>query len=127
MRIVKIGMLCIAVGLLGIHQKAHAQTASPAGGQLVLRATPLGPMPSDIRDVSITPDGSHVALAANIGTRRDVFVDGNEGQPYSSLVQMPSLRGGAPRLLMISADGTRFAYVATKGPTEYVMLINQKE
>jgi uncharacterized repeat protein (TIGR03803 family) len=99
-----------------------------ATGQIVLRVTPLGPMPTDLNTLSITPDGQHVAVEGNAGSRLKVFIDGNEGDAYGSIVQMPSLgQGAAPRLLMISPDQTRYAYVATKRPGETVMVVNQKE
>jgi uncharacterized repeat protein (TIGR03803 family) len=85
-------------------------------------------MPTDINQLSITPDGQHIALEGNAGSRLKVFIDGNEGPAYGSIVQMPSLgKGAAPRLLMISPDQTRYAYAATKRPSESVMVINQKE
>jgi WD40 repeat protein len=98
-------------------------------GEVTLRQTTLGPMPTDLRNLSITPDGSRVALVANAGSRQVVFIDGNEGPAYSTIVQTSSSsQGQAPtRLLMISADSSRVAYVATKGPSDSVMVLNQKE
>lgn len=105
------------------------KTPGAAAGQIILRATPMGPMPTSVNDLSITPDGQHIMVAGNTGTRRDVFIDGNEGSVYSAIMQMPSIdrRGPAGRLLMISPDEMRFAYVARKGTADWVMVINQKE
>lgn len=121
--------LCLATSILTINSWTAAGENPPAApGQIILRSTSLGPMPSDINDLSITPDGQHIAVEGNSGSRLKVNIDGNEGAAYDSIVQMPSLgKGAAPRLLMISPDQTRYAYVATKRPGETVMVVNQKE
>jgi uncharacterized repeat protein (TIGR03803 family) len=108
-------------------QSSQIATAATPPSQIILQVTPLGPATTNILDLSITPDGAHCALAANAGSRRAVFIDGNEGAPCSDIAQMPSLgHGAAPRLIFGSPDGTRFAYVASKG-SDWVMVINQKE
>jgi uncharacterized repeat protein (TIGR03803 family) len=109
---------------------ALALAVRPASGEdIVLSRTPLGPMPASPLEMSLTPDASHVALLANAGSRRVVYIDGNQGPPYSSVRQASAQGDGRPRpaLLMISPDGTRVAYVATRGPTDCVVVVNHKE
>jgi len=132
MRTVKLGRLCfwafVLAGSVWVMAQTNPSVAPAAPGQIILRSIPLGPMLADINQLSITPDGQHIMVAGNAGSRLKVFIDGNEGPAYGSIVQMPSLgQGTAPRLLMISPDQTRFAYVATKQPGETVMVVNQKE
>lgn len=78
--------------------------------------TALGPITTDYPKILISPDGSRVALVGNAGSRQAVFIDGNQGPPYSSLGEF----------LQISADGSRVAYTASKG-SEWVMVVNHKE
>jgi Tol biopolymer transport system component len=107
-----------------------AAGAAPAGAaQVVLRQTTLGPMPTDTREISISPDGSRVALVSNAGTRQRVFIDGVEGPQYSSIAQVAGLSQGpiGPRLVMISPDLTRVAYAATRGPSAWMMVVNHQE
>ncbi len=110
-----------------------AEGASAAGEQVVLRQTLLGPMPDNQMEVSLSADASRVAVLSSSGTRQVVYIDGNAGQPYSS-VQQASPPGGndSPQrsraaMLMISPDKTRCAYVATKGPNDAMMVVNHKE
>lgn len=118
-------------GLL-VSTAALLMCAAPAVAlqqQIVLRQTPLGPMPTDMRELAISPDGSRVALVASAGSRQQVFVEGNEGPLYSTIAQLSSPGQGGPGLplVMISPDLTRVAYAATKGPSDWVMVVNQKE
>jgi uncharacterized repeat protein (TIGR03803 family) len=122
-------LLAVAV-VFSIARVADSQSAAPAApGQIILHQTPLGPMPADSLDMSIASDGGRIAISGNSGTRLRVFIDGNQSPPYSSIVQMPAVdrRGQAPRRLMISADHSTVAYVAGKGPGDFVMVVNQKE
>jgi hypothetical protein len=93
----------------------HLAFAAP--GQIILRQTLLGPMPTDFRQLSIAPDGSRVGLVANAGTRQVVFIDGNKGTPYSTIVQLSGMGQGhsGPPLVMLSADQRLVAYAATRG------------
>lgn len=108
---------------------ATAEASAAAEGQIVLHQTPLGPMSTDTQHISISPDGSRVALVANAGSRQQVFIDGNEGAQYSTIVQLARMGQTQPglRMLMISPDLSRVAYVATKGPSDWVMVVNHKE
>ncbi|MFN0059784.1 MAG: choice-of-anchor tandem repeat GloVer-containing protein [Planctomycetota bacterium] len=119
----------IVIGTDGFAEFLRGMSATADAQQIVLRQTPLGPMPTDPRQISIARDGSRVALVANTGSRQQVFIDGNEGPQFSTIEQMSGLGQGepGPRLLMISPDLTRIAYAATKGPSNWVMVINQKE
>lgn len=115
----------------GIHVEClrAASRETSAAGQVTLRQTPLGPMPANTQQISISPDGSRVALVANSGSRQQVFIDGNEGPQYSQIMQLSGLQQGwpGPRMLMISPDQTRVAYAAKKGPSDCVMVVNNKE
>ena len=105
----------------------HLAFAAP--GQIILRQTLLGPMPTDFRQLSIAPDGSRVGLVANAGTRQVVFIDGNKGTPYSTIVQLSGMGQGhsGPPPVMLSADQRLVAYAATRGGSEWAMVVNQKE
>jgi len=72
---------------------------------------------------SIAPDASRLALLANSEPGQQVCISTATPGPYSTIVQLSKLGQGdsGPRLLMISPDATQVAYVATKGPTDYVM------
>ena len=108
---------------------ALGSLAFAAPGQIILRQTLLGPMPADARQLSIAPDGSRVGLVANAGTRQVVFIDGNKGTPYSTIAQLPGMGQGhsAPPFGMMSADLSLVAYGATRGGSEWVVVVNQKE
>src|SRR5690349_17857686 len=108
-----------AVGLAIIGLALPPATAAAQGGapgQIIVQQTVLGPAPTDMRDLAITPDGKHAALAATMGSRRVVSIDGNEGQPYSAIVLVTPISGGhGQELLSFSPDKTCLAYVAGKG------------
>lgn len=108
---------------------AATRRVSAPQAQIVLGQTVLGPMPADFRQLAIATDAGRVAVVASAGSRQIVIIDGNEGPPYSSIVQTSGMGQGkvAPPQVMISPDGSRVAYVATKGPSECVMVLNQKE
>ncbi len=132
-------LLTAAVGwgsgifLESVHATSAGGQDSVAGGQIILRQTPLGPMPTDPREISLARDAARVALLATAGSRRVVYIDGNEGALYSSVQQASSPGQGnaatrAPTaMLMISPDQARVAYVAGKGPDNWMMVLNQRE
>ena len=90
MRRTTLGLLCLSTSVLaGSYWTAAADNPPATPGQIVLRSTALGPMPGSINELSITPDGQHIAVEGNSGSRVTVFIDGNEGPAYGSIVQMP--------------------------------------
>lgn len=115
--------------LVASPRAANGGVPAGAGRQITLRQTPLGPMPTDPREISLTPDAAHVALLATAGSRHVVYIDGNEGSPYSSVQQLSSPAQGhaGPSMLMISPDQKRVAYLAGKGPSDWMMVVNNKE
>ena len=72
MRMIKLDGLCLSAFVLAssvcVVAQADPPAASAAPGQIVLRSTPLGPMPTDINQLSITPDGQHIAVEGNSGS-----------------------------------------------------------
>jgi len=102
--------------------------AGAARAQVVLKQTVLGPMPTDMRALSIAPDAGRVALAADAGSRQQVFIDGVPGEQYSALTPAASFgHGDVPRLLLISPDGQVVAYGAMKTPGQAVMVVNNHD
>lgn len=128
---VVVSMTCalIAGSIIPLAPIARAQS----GDSIIVRQTPLGPMPEDLSAISLSSDAAHVMLLSNAGTRQVVYIDGNEGQPYSGVQPASPLGQGDPTkraktgMLMISPDKTRFAYLASKGPNAWVMVLNGKE
>lgn len=119
------GGVGMAVGMLLV---AAARVTGVEPPQIVVRQTTLGPMPTDGRAWSIAADAGRVALAANSGSRQQVFIDGNPSALYSNIAILGSFgQGDIPRLLMISPDDQLVAYAAQKSPGEVVMVINNKE
>jgi uncharacterized repeat protein (TIGR03803 family) len=101
---------------------------SAGAQQIVLRQTPLGPMPSDNRSLSVSPDGSRFAVAASAGSRQQVFVDGVASAMYSGLINVGTFgQGDVQHLLLFSPDGMHLAFAANKGPGEAVMVVDLKE
>ncbi len=124
----------LMIGTTGAEvRSASASTPTEADSTISVKQTVLGPMPDNQQAVALSKDASHVMLLSNAGTRQVVYIDGNEGQPCSS-VQLASPFGQGdstnnPRSssLMISPDATRFAYVASRGPNTAMMVLNGKE
>lgn len=97
-------------------------------GDVVVRETQIGPMPTDWRQLAITPDGNHAAVVGMGGSRPAVYVDGNVGSPYSAISPWTSLEPGkpAPGVLVWSPDHAVLAYVASKGG-QFSLVENQRE
>ena len=124
------GLTMLTVGTIIVLLLDMTAPVGVAGepAQIILRQTMLGPMPTDQRAWSIAPDAGRVALAANSGSRQQVFIDGNASALYGNIAILGSFGAGmAPRLLMISPDDKLVAFAAQKSPGEVVMVMNNKE
>jgi hypothetical protein len=97
-------------------------------GDVVVRETRVGPMPTDSRQLAVTPDGHHAAVVGLGGSRPAVYIDGNVGSPYSAISPWTSLEPGKPppAILGWSPDNTVLAYVASKGG-QFTLVENQRE
>jgi len=97
-------------------------------GQIILRQTVLGPMPTTRAIGRSRPMPAALRCWQTVEPAAGVYRRQRRGL-YSTIVQLSKLGQGdsGPRLLMISPDATQVAYVATKGPTDYVMVVNHKE
>lgn len=97
-------------------------------GDVVVQETQIGPMPSDSRQLAVTPDGHHAALVGTGGSRPAVYIDGRAGPPYSTISPWSSLESGKPppAVLAWSPDNVVIAYVASKAD-QFVVVENQHE
>lgn len=98
-------------------------------GQGTPTIKPLGQRPpnSEMDTVQISPDGSHVAMPAQSGSRTVVQVDGVEGEKFDSLVSIgpKSTDTSARGYVVFSADGSHFAFGANRNGAEVTVVDNK--
>jgi len=76
----------------------------------------LGPMPKDLKEVTVSADGLHAAAVIPSGESQLVYYDGKPGPEYDSIahffVSSPAV--------VFSKDGTHAAYLARRGESQFV-------
>jgi Tol biopolymer transport system component len=73
----------------------------------------LGPQPGAFANIMMTPDFRHIAIVGPSGSRAAAFLDGRSGDKYEQIQTKPPV---------LSADGKRWAYVASKGGQSFIVV-----
>jgi Tol biopolymer transport system component len=100
--------------------------------QTVVSTTALGPQPTSYESKSyVSPNGQHVAVVKNSGSRRVVSIDGVDGEIFDSIefvaeaTKLNQPHATEPLHVVFSQDGKRYAYAARRG-AEYFVVVDGK-
>lgn len=109
--------------------------AATAAAQSVVATESLGTVATvdgasdSTRKLDISPDGRHIGYVSRIGSRFTVVIDGVAGPEFDSIGAFGALtsyqRPGNAPVVVFSPDGTRHAYVATKGGQRTIVVDGQ--
>jgi hypothetical protein len=126
-------VLIVTVQLAGISASSGQDVASgpPAPSLKDIPAYHiecLGNYPEDPLYTTASPDGNHVAVVANSGSRQAVWLDGVRQTLYDEIV-LRLVTDSNPQgvaALQFSSDSTRLIYIARRG-SRYFVVVDGKE
>jgi hypothetical protein len=101
---------------------ASAADSAPLPSDLKLSAQPAGPDGAAPGQVTVSPDGQHIAYTTHQGSRIIAVIDSKSGPVFDSIESV----GSPSKLFTFSSDGTRCAYLGRSGDERKVMVNDQQ-